>query len=845
MLDANCDPDIVSVPIRYDPLPAGVRILPYPGLRRRLIDLYNRVQVVRDQDDGVWDVMSSTGRLVKQPIGDYGRVLCPESVARVMVDLRDTATDHPIFAVEHGGSRLWKRTAHPRVAFRPISSVQYEYGILAPDKYADIERFVRHVTKQTGSQVVPGVKFRNCGFCRRWVSPVRSETVRVRPDDPLYALPWALDLSGIDYDKARVQRFRANARAVIIGDEGAEMISRVVAAPVAQPYMHGMAILTGPGGSGKGSLIQAMAGLYGPLANPFSLNMLIGHNASSTSAEQAPVPLLTGLMAYDEDACDPGAGNGDILKKATVGEPVSMRKLGHDVVTAAACAFLVVATNHGSSLPSEPEWRRRAWYVPFRFDTSEETVLRWRDYLGSADDPDSGIIDALMGGCISFAKGRPDPATTTHIVDDLSTFGRTLRDMLMSCAPVDPETGIPDRPRVPVRSDALTSLRASEQEKRQQMRIMGVKADSLRDIHGDKSTKQMYYVDDQTRFAPFAQAWTARQRANEEERRAEEERDSGQLLRAARTKLLDAPLVPAEPGVAGQIGLLRQVAGYDATVITPREDQWAGKGIRASWTTDETIRHPLREVDLSSLPSRYGLSVDEHTIIIDLDASHSGDDAVESGLDTIMRIPDMRVEDLDTLAMRSPQGCHLVYRMPESWVGRVKASTHVNGSLVDLRPGQSSYVVGPGSVLACDGQTIAYPGVVGLPSETSAEWGGSVRRMLPILPRPLADWIERDGKCLRRPARQPDIRVRPDRPAVVDDDDDSHVYIPPMMPGATHDVLRDTALRIAGRAAHRGYDRQWLDGEMDRLRAAVPAGHDPRDTDACIASAIDKAYSGG
>lgn len=83
MLDANCDPDIVSVPIRYDPLPAGVRILPYPGLRRRLIDLYNRVQVVRDQDDGVWDVMSSTGRLVKQPIGDYGRVLCQIGRAHV------------------------------------------------------------------------------------------------------------------------------------------------------------------------------------------------------------------------------------------------------------------------------------------------------------------------------------------------------------------------------------------------------------------------------------------------------------------------------------------------------------------------------------------------------------------------------------------------------------------------------------------------------------------------------------------------------------------------------------------------------------------------------------------
>lgn len=295
------------------------------------------------------------------------------------------------------------------------------------------------------------------------------------------------------------------------------------------------------------------------------------------------------------------------------------------------------------------------------------------------------------------------------------------------------------------------------------------------------------------------------------------------------------------PGIPGQVGLLRSVEGFDATLLVAPADAWHGKGLAVKWQDPASrVRQPLATADPARIPGVYGLLPDRHVIIIDIDAAkHGGTD----GIDTLAAIPGLTAGDLVTMVMRSPHGLHLVYRMPADWIGRVKAATHVHGAQIDLRTGERSYVVGPGSRIVVDGSVVEYPGVVALPPIVRDEDGDGGCRRLPMLPPAFARWIMQDKSVFDVPSSSAAADGK--RPYHVPmPADDGHVPIPPMMPGATHDALRDTALRIAGRAAHRGYDRQWLDGEMDRLRAAVPAGHDPRDTDACIASAVDKAYSG-
>lgn len=825
----------------FKPLPPAAAVPAYPGMLQKFIRLLESVSCTMDEYDNDWMVVSPDGRRLRVPKTESGTRACSSGVMLLMSELRVTMGDGSVaFAIQEDTGRLWHRTVdNGRTMFHPIASIEAEFGIAAVEHMNGIDEFVRRCVEQVpAARLVLGVKFANKGFARTKVSASRTELRVVGPDDPRFNQIWALDLSDIAYCTARVERFRSMAQTVVDGDAATEMLARTIAAPVCQPYMHGIAFLTGPGGNGKGLTIEATAALYGRLGAPFSLAALLGvGRSSSTTNDQASIGLLTGLLAYDSDAVNPGQGLVENLKKAAAGEELSMRLLQQNVATNRATAFMIAATNRGSTLPSTPEWRRRIWITPFRSDTGEETVLRWADYLGDGTTPDDGIIDALMAGAASFAFGRPDPMTVSCLTEGLTLYGQTVRGLLMSCAPLE-EHGLPDKPRVPVSHQELRDLRVGEKERREQLALMGLATASMRDVHGDGQTRQVIYIKDLKRFEPFADEWRRQNAANQAEQ-AEEDKSKQELIQKAQGLLLDAqPL--AEMEAAQQISLLRTIAGLDGRILVPSASQWDGKGIKGSWNNDESgIPHPLHDYDLTNAPDRYGFSVSEDLLILDCDSSKQVGE--EHGLDSLMRIPGVSLDDLDTLVMRSPHGLHLVYRMPDRWVGHVKASTGVHGTRIDLRPGCKSYVIGPGSHWT-DGQgEHAYPGIVRLPSPKlipCADEASQKERRLPVLPDAIARWIMSDRKCFDAPMAS--LPSRHHTTSIVRRDDE-HVNLQPMGTGQTHDSLCSMTMQAAGRAKNRGWSPERLDEEMNRIRDAVPASHDPADTERCIESAIRKA----
>lgn len=835
--------------ILLKPLPQYKPLAPYPGMLRKLCTLLSGVSCTTVAFDDNWLIISPDGRRITVPKTDAGIPVCSSGAALAMAELRVTMGSGPIaFAIQEGTGRLWhRRVENGKTMFHPIASIEAEFGIPLSDHLSGIDEFVqRAVERVPEARLVLGVKFANQGFARTYCGGGgRSRTTIVHPDDPRFSMIWSLDLSHISYCDERVKRFQHMAHLIVDEKTAAEVLARSIAAPVCQPYMHGAAFFTGPGGNGKGLTIRAIAALYKGLASSFNLASLLGvARSSSTTNDQASVGLLTGLLAYDSDAVNPGQGLVENLKKATAGETLSMRLLKQNVSSNTVTAFMIMATNRSSTLPSTPEWKRRIWNVPFRSDTTEEAVMRWAEYLGDGTNPDDGIIDALMAGAVSFAYGHPDPVAVNRLTEGLTLYGQTVRDLLMSCAPLGAD-GLPDRPRVPVSCPELKDLRVGEKERADQLSLMGLTTASKRDVHGDGRTRQVICIKDVRRFEPFADEWRKQDEANRREQIIED-KTKAELVGKARGLLLDAkPLMGLD--TTDQIRTMQSIPEMDGWILTPKESQWEGKdekGIRAHWQDDETIRNNLRSYNPADAPEKYGFSAGSGLIIIDCDAPKDKKSYPEHGVDTLAKLG-ITLDDLRTLALRSMHGVHLVYRLPADWIGRVKASTHVHGTNIDLRPGRKSYVVGPGSHwVSRRGTQCTYPGIIMLPPETlidSADESSQKERRIPLLPSVIAEWIASDSNCLEK-SSVPEAS----HPASVNQGDgkrnaDWHVDIPPMGPGATHDAVRDTAMKIAGIAAKYNWPDARRNAEMDRLRAAVPASHDPQDTERVIASAIRKA----
>lgn len=847
----------------YEPLPPALPVVPYPGLERKLEMLLNAVSCTSDPNDNDWVVLSPDGRRLRMDGHGSKPPTASPGLICLMGELRVTMNGGPIaFAIQTGSDqRIWHRKvdAFGRTTFHPIASIEAEFGIPASEHMKDLDEFVRHnIARIPEALLMLGVKFANTGIARTF-TPKGGTTIIVHPDDPRFDMIWALDLSHIPFDNKRARRFRWKAVEIVDGPEAAEQLARIFAAPVCQPYMHGFGRLIGPGGTGKGLTLRALRSLYGPLAVPFSLAALLCvSRSSSTTNDQAAVGLLTALLAYDSDAVDPGQGLVENLKKAATGEELTIRLLQQNVTSNRVTAFMVIATNRNSTLPSTPEWERRVWNVPFRADNTERKALGWARYLGDGSDPDDGIYDAIMCGALSFALGRPDPVTVSKVTEGLTLYGKTVRDLLMSCGPLQ-KNGLPDKARVPVSVEELRGMRVTEKERSSQLALMGLGTASMRDVHGDGKTRQCVFIKDSKRFEPFAAEWRAQHAVNEAEKAAEEaeaaaeaaaeERSHKELISTVRAQLL-APVLYLRLDPSEQIKKLQEIENLSGWILIPAPTQWSkgdGKGITAKWRTDPSIRHDLKTFDPKKAPNKYGFSAGDGFLIIDCDAPKDGAACADHGLDSLAKIPGITLDDFDTLALRSAHGLHLVWRLPDDLVGHVKASTHVHGTNVDLRPGGRSYVLGPGSSWTTDdGRRFEYPGIVKMPPSALPDrvlLSGRALR-IPMLPAPIRDWIQSDPKCLDGvKAEEPVSRPEPPSPMPVRNTrggKERHIEIPPMTPGNTHDVLRDTAARIAGIAGKYGWPRERLDAEMDRLRAAVPAAHDSQDTEELIDSAIRK-----
>ena len=839
---AGFEPDFTA-------LPPAQTVNPYPGMPHRMQRLLDRVSNVTNGYDDNWDIISATGKLVKTPKKD-GRPMCGKGAACAFAELRDTMGGGRV-AFALNGDTIWHLSEGPGPArMHPIASIQNEFSIPSSDHMKDIEEFFRRALEQIPhARVHVGVKFKNMAFGRFPINKTMSRTETVRSDDPRFEELWALEFPDIDYDEKRARRFHETASSLLDGKEAVEMLARVVAAPVAQPYLHGLAVLSGAGGNGKGLLLKSALSLYGKLAAPFSFGSAFGASrTSSTMSEQAPIPLLTHLLAVDSDAPDPGRGDVDKIKKATAGEELTCRSLQQNSVTANVTAFMMICVNHGSTLASTDEWKRRIWNVPFGKRLDDEEAKRWGDYLGDGSDPSDGIIDALMAGCDSFAHHRDDPVTANQLTEGMTDYGRLLRDKLMSCAPLG-EDGLPDSARVRVDDEELRETRASQAEIRRQRDLMGLGAKTMNDIHGDHRNHQCVYVQDPGRFAPFAAEWrkehaeAEQERAQEEDaRQAEAERIRGGIANAD-----PLPVTPQAGRIQGQVELMRECENLDAKLVIT--DRWEGKAIKARWNDDTTIQHDLRGETIPTDVERAGLLCDRRFLVVDLDQSKEDGPCREDGLDTLVGL-DVTEEDLDTLIMRSAHGYHLVYELPEEWVGKLKATTRVNGTNIDLRPGGKSYVVAPGSHLAitdtrtglleeCD-----YPGVIRMPSRRAdgIDGPGQTGRRVPQLPDAIKAFIEQDPNSIEHPSSGPsELGPHDSRTAFRSQRGAGRIHpnTTPYTPGNRHNEARTQSWALARQGAEQGADQATINECMDAVRRNA-GDHDPQDTELLIESATRK-----
>lgn len=356
-----------------------------------------------------YDFVGYDGRFVRIPASTTRLGAKMDGAAHAAYLLRLTLTGDQRLALDTEGC-LWVRMADQ---WRPTSDIL----ALTEEKGKWYDKFIKDTILLHGDAIPRlqlGVRFSN-------VALLRGGGV-VEPGDPLFKAPWAMTLDDQEFAVDRVRLGYEAAATVTASMDDARMLCRVAAAPLMRDQLQYIYDLLGTGGNGKGAFLNALLRLYGDLGSPFNFGDFAGiGKVSTTSGEQASLPLTNRLLAVDTEVDDPGLGNQGLVKKAATGECVPLRLLGLNRREAAAIAVMVMASNRAPSIESDPSQDRRWRYA--NFDKRGSVVNDWWHALKYEDL----IVDLFMAGCVEWLSDPVGVSTPARAWSMIWTTGAPRR----------------------------------------------------------------------------------------------------------------------------------------------------------------------------------------------------------------------------------------------------------------------------------------------------------------------------------------------------------------------------------------------------------------------------------
>lgn len=757
-----------------------------------------------------YDFVGYDGRFVRIPASTTRLGAKMDGAAHAAYLLRLTLTGDQRLALDTEGC-LWVRMADQ---WRPTSDIL----ALTEEKGKWYDKFIKDTILLHGDAIPRlqlGVRFSN-------VALLRGGGV-VEPGDPLFKAPWAMTLDDQEFAVDRGRLGYEAAATVTASMDDARMLCRVAAAPLMRDQLQYIYDLLGTGGNGKGAFLNALLRLYGDLGSPFNFGDFAGiGKVSTTSGEQASLPLTNRLLAVDTEVDDPGLGNQGLVKKAATGECVPLRLLGLNRREAAAIAVMVMASNRAPSIESDPSQDRRWRYA--NFDKRGSVVNDWWHALKYEDL----IVDLFMAGCVEWLSDPVGVNPRPGLVNDLDDWGTETLTRMLEVGTPDPELGFDLDAYLP---SCCVTVPEGNRDKAAQLGMMGLASRPKYDVlclAGDEpAMRRSYVIADPKRFAKFAGALNHERNAAKavpsEPEPAPTPEPAPDELTALEPIERDFGAVETQLGAMGWTGNVFPLKGRGPKPKAPAVD-----------SLTEMLRTPATHVADHcghDEPMR-GFAPAPGFMVLDLDIPKGADEGKPDGYD-VLRALGIGIGDPALVVRTGSGGYHLYYRIPDGadipQIAHKGASAplpglpaYEGGVPIDTRVGGVGFVVMPGSSMP-----------------DRHKW--QVVREGDIdgdhtLPKPLVDLIQR----LAHPKAEP--MPRPDHPsAPVDGSYVPHMNTTPVAEGARNDTMSHHVWGWLKRAQKRGMSDAQRNYGLDQIRERFRASGLPdKEIEACIGHTMRK-----
>lgn len=464
------------------------------------------------------------------------------------------------------------------------------------------------------------------------------------------------------YDERTADQASAMLYSLTADDASAENLTRMWATPMLEKWKHLTYVLSGVGGDGKSLLLGSLADSFPDCVAQVDARTLTG--GRGFEKQQEAHRLIGCLWAYDDDADSIGIQDMTTLKKVSTGGAITARLIGRDAVSFSPGATLVIATNNDFLTDGSPASLRRYAFVRMRGperDGGFDDVVAFRR--------EHGCLGFLMASCDLWLVRGDEPRHDVSLADPLKLTDeeQAIVDAVCAGHGKAASKGLLDAvsPKRSVQAETLARLGLAR---------IGSVWDAT-----EGHTVRCIGVADETRFAPYREAWREAQQMAEAAE-AEEE------ARRQPVPMPDGSDVPAPDATPDSYG-------FACDFVPARPDK-----VAVGWKT--LVESP--NADTSRRPDSrvYAVVPAPGYCVLDLDLDR-GKQGEADGWTVLQReVGSYGGESLPrTYLVGTPSGgAHLYYRIPDALLGHLKDAVHAQGIPVDMRAERKGYVIGAGSV---------------------------------------------------------------------------------------------------------------------------------------------------
>lgn len=579
---------------------------------------------------------------------------------------------------DHEGDRLLLNSWHP------VKSIEDEYGIgNGPNDRSRNSAMSRTILREAKrsqwfQQVERGVCIDPCVWIRRdgRVLCLRGETdmAVTQTFDPRNMGNKAIQ------DAVRICKWLTTS------DESCMNLLRMFATPWLEPFKQLTFILSGHGGDGKTLLlVNAIQGVLGELKSfpAFSINRYCAPSGFSLAAESMNDAMEGKAFAYDDEAGEVTDDMLPALRALSTGSRVQARVTGGKYRMVRPTATIVLLTNMPFADSPEPSDQRR--FVKIEMHPSKgrsydqyhaiESFIREHPaafYAAScrlwekSDEPE----------LVNLSPARAISDEMFWIINEIMTNEEKYGQ------PIALRDGYRDEFHKPVPRDAML--------------LLGLSNSTTTVLGGGQ--KRVVRVTDMPRFDVYRAAI-----ANESDD------DSTSQTEDPHAKALSMPgpgsLEPLDPPVTPMDGarIVEQACRGEVGFAYCEGKDKGGhfdEKVSLSWKRlNQDDRHHADAGIVQPGWTRYACPPMGRTFVIDCD-TNKNDSQGPHGFQLLQAMVGPYGSTMlpATLAVRSPHGLHLWYRVPDGFdPSRLLNAVHPEGIPIDLRVSNKGYVLGPGS----------------------------------------------------------------------------------------------------------------------------------------------------